>query len=608
MPTVRSMPVIRVLPDRVANQIAAGEVIERPVAVVKELVENSLDAGATRVNIEFRRGGKSAIRVEDNGHGMAPDSALLALERHATSKIRKAEDLQRVSTLGFRGEALPSIASVSRFTLRTRSAESDAGTEIVINGGRMVHCKDCGMPEGTSIDVAHLFNSVPARRKFLKTENTEAAHIVHLSKLYAVANPDISFTLVEDGRTVFRSPVCPGLKDRISEIFGRQIAAQLIDVEAVEDELSIQGLLGRPGSGRSTRHELVTYVNRRPVDSRTLNFAIIEAFHTYIPKGRYPLAFVFIDIDPARVDVNVHPAKREVRFHEEARIRQFVIRSVLEHLREFTESVGANLGGTATTKPTLAPQTGAVTGAPGQTAPIGMPGGKAESWNGPIAPKPADERNEAFTPVSAPGGAVPVRSTENIDKGALGWRCLGVAHSRYAVFQTKAGVIIMNRRGALERILFEKIRTELGDSHPATQKLLFPVPLELNALQSASLEENIEFFHQNGFEIEPFGRNFFRIESVPEWLDPASCERFLRDLLSIVRERGLNPEHRDLLHGEIARLAVSMRSREDVSSEGSEMEALAERLFVCSNPLNDPAGRPTLFEISLADLERRFGR
>ena len=220
------MPEIRILPDRVANQIAAGEVIERPAAVVKELVENALDAGATRIEVEFRHGGRSLMRIEDNGHGMTRDNALLALERHATSKIADAADLDRLISFGFRGEALPSIASVSRFTLQTRAAGAEVGTEIVVNGGRVVHVRDCGRPVGTRIEVAHLFNSVPARRKFLKRDETEAAHIVAGVRLYALAFPQVAFVLIEDGRVIFRSPECPGLVDRIGEIFGRQIASE----------------------------------------------------------------------------------------------------------------------------------------------------------------------------------------------------------------------------------------------------------------------------------------------------------------------------------------------------------------------------------------------
>ena len=330
------MPRIRILPDRVANQIAAGEVVERPAAVVKELVENSLDAGATRIEVEFRHGGKSHIRVEDNGAGLAPDEALLALERHATSKIREAADLQAVRTFGFRGEALPSIASVSRFTLISRPADAAAGTEILVNGGKMAHQRACGCPAGTRIEVAHLFNAVPARRKFLKTDDTEAAHITRLVRLYAIAHPAVAFSLLEDGRLIFRSPACADLRERVAEIWGRRLAEELVEFPEAGDAahgLRLSGLLGRPGLGRPTRDGLITLVNRRPVDSRTLSYALLEAYHTHVPKGRYPPAILFLEIDPAAVDVNVHPAKREVRFRDEGRVRQFVLGAILARLR-----------------------------------------------------------------------------------------------------------------------------------------------------------------------------------------------------------------------------------------------------------------------------------
>src|SRR3954471_5969924 len=244
------MAKVRILSDRVANQIAAGEVIERPAAGVKELVENALDAGATRIEVEFRHGGRSLMRVEDNGSGMSRDDALLSLERHATSKIVEAADLDRLTSYGFRGEALPSIASVSRFQLQTREATADVGTEIVINGGKLIHVRECGRPVGTRIEVTHLFNSVPARRKFLKTDQTEAAHIVHCVRLYALACPATAFTLIEDGRVVFRSPECSTLGERIAEIFGRQIAEALVPIECAEQDFKLAGLVGRPGVGR----------------------------------------------------------------------------------------------------------------------------------------------------------------------------------------------------------------------------------------------------------------------------------------------------------------------------------------------------------------------
>ena len=345
------MSTIRILEPTVANQIAAGEVVERPAAVIKELLENSLDAGARRVTVDFSRGGKALMVVEDDGKGMTGDEALLSLERHATSKIRIAADLDRIATFGFRGEALPSIASVARFTMQTRPAAAPAGTEIAVNGGRLVHRRDHGMAPGTRIEVANLFHPVPARLKFLKSDETEAAHIVRLVRLYAIAHPEVGFLLREDGREVFRSPGDAPLLDRVREIWGRQVAEEVTLMPAFERPgMRLSGLLGKPGVSRGTRQDLVTVVNGRPVDSRTMAFALTESYHTLIPKGRYPLAFVFLEMDPAWVDVNVHPAKREVRFRDEAKVRNFIIESVLAVLRSRVDE-----GLPAETLPAVAP-------------------------------------------------------------------------------------------------------------------------------------------------------------------------------------------------------------------------------------------------------------
>ena len=329
-----SRPVIRILEDKVADQIAAGEVVERPAAAAKELLENALDAGARRVTLDFSRGGKALIVVEDDGMGMEPDQAELALRRHATSKIVAAADLDRIRTFGFRGEALPSIASVSRFTLRTRARGADVGVELLVNAGRLVHRREHGMAEGTRVEVANLFHPVPARLRFLKSDDTEAAHIIRLVRLYAVAHPEVGFLLREDGREIFRSPGNVPLADRVREIWGKSVADELLPLPPVEGRgLGLSGLIGKPGASRATRQDLVTVVNGRPVDSRALTYALVEAYHTLIPKGRYPLAFLFLEIDPAAVDVNVHPAKREIRFREEPKVRAFVMASVLAVLR-----------------------------------------------------------------------------------------------------------------------------------------------------------------------------------------------------------------------------------------------------------------------------------
>jgi len=612
------MPRIRILPDRVANQIAAGEVVERPAAVVKELVENSLDAGASRIEVEFRHGGKSYIRVEDNGVGLAPDEALLALERHATSKIREAADLSAVRTFGFRGEALPSIASVSRFTLISRPADAAAGTEILINGGKMLHQRACGCPAGTRIEVTHLFNSVPARRKFLKTDDTEAAHITRLMRLYAIAHPAVAFSLLEDGRLFFRSPACPDLRERVAEIWGRRLAEELVEFPDAADTangLRLHGLLGRPGQGRPTRDGLITLVNRRPVDSRTLSYAVLEAYHTHVPKGRYPPAILFLEIDPAAVDVNVHPTKREVRFRDEGRVRQFVLGAILARLRELTGGAEPGAGSAEPRRPeTFNVQRSTL------NAQVKIADGKLteikKSFTEPppsirgaeISPALNVERsalNVERSPISSPPPAPPpaLSTAQTAAQLKFTWRLLGRWRGNVYLFETPNGLVLFNARAAHERVWFEELQARFAAARAPSQRLLFPQPLEFEPLAAAALETHRAWLNQQGFALEEFGRNFYRLEGVPDWLDPARAESFLRDLAELARERGGSP----LRHDDIARLAATRALRLGDQPAEQEIRALAQRLLATKQPLTSPRGRPTFFELAAGDLHRRLG-
>ncbi len=610
------MPKVRILTDRVANQIAAGEVIERPAAVVKELVENAVDAGATRIEVEFRHGGRSLMRVEDNGGGMAREDALLALERHATSKIAEADDLNRLASFGFRGEALPSIASVSRFSLQTREAASDVGTEIVVNGGRFVHVRDCGRPVGTRIEVAQLFNSVPARRKFLKTDQTEAAHIVSGVRLYALAFPHVAFTLIEDGRVIFRSPEGADLAGRVGEIFGRQLAEGLVPLAAEEGGLRLTGLVGRPGQGRATRHEMITFVNRRPVDSRTLNYALIESYHESLPKGRYPLAFVFLEIDPAAIDVNVHPAKREVRFRSEPAVRGFVIRSVLQRLRELG-AISATVAPSLGASPAGAPPPLLSPAAPAAAAPSGTP------WRPPVATAALNSgghiqrsapavtaTSSSATAPSAPRPATPMATSPAASPPSSfsAWRYVGVAHGAYALFETTAGLVLLDRRAAHERIWFERLRAAFRAGAVPSQRLLLPVPIELDPVSTSLLLDRLEFFRAHGFEIAEFGRNFFRIEAVPTWMEPGDAESFVRDLLGALRDGRLQDRNLEAAREELARLAASRAIRLPERPTEDELRSLVSQLFACEAPLTSPAGLPTHIELSHGEISRRFHR
>ena len=600
------MSAIRILSDRVANQIAAGEVIERPAAVIKELVENSLDAGATRIEVEFRHGGRSYMRVEDNGKGMSKDDALLSLERHATSKIIETVDLDRLDTFGFRGEALPSIASVARFEMQTRPATVTSGTEVAVNGGKLLHVRECGLAPGTRITVTHLFNAVPARRKFLKSDATESAHIIQAVRLYALACPQTAFTLIEDGRVLFQSPVCLTLTERVAEIFGRQLAGDLLGVEATEEGMKLTGLIGRPGVSRTSRHEMITFVNRRPVDSRTLNYALIESYATSLAKGRYPVAVLFLDLDPASVDVNVHPAKREVRFRSEGQIRGFVIRAVLQKLRE--------TGHAAPVAPVIevVPPVAAVVTGQNQAARPEVALHLKTADSSVISPAPVQFSVPPFSVFRAPPSVIKPATVPPFvaprSASLAGWRFLGTAHGDYALFESPAGVVVVDRRAAHERVWFERLQAQFARDELASQRLLFAIPVELDAIGSALLLDRLDWLAKHGLEVGEFGRNFFRIEAVPAWLEPEVAEDFLRDVLGLIREGRLDEKNPRLAEEELARLAAQKAVRLPESTNEADALALVTRLFACTQPHTSPAGRPTHFELSRGELAKRFQR
>ena len=565
-----------------ANQIAAGEVVERPAAVIKELLENSLDAEARRVTVDFSRGGKAQMIVEDDGKGMTGDEALLSLERHATSKIQLASDLDRITTFGFRGEALPSIASVARFTMQTRPASAPSGTEISINGGKLVHRRDHGMAPGTRIEVSNLFHPVPARLKFLKSDETEAAHIVRLVRLYAIAHPEVGFLLREDGREIFRSPGNAPLLDRVREIWGRQVAEEVTIMPSfARPGMRLSGLLGKPGVSRGTRQDLVTVVNGRPVDSRTMAFALTESYHTLIPKGRYPLAFIFLEMDPAWVDVNVHPAKREVRFRDEAKVRNFLIESVLAVLRARADDglPAATIPSVSTSTPLTAPAV------PTLSSPVSASGTPA-----------------AYVPPSTvpaqPNHAPAVR---------LGWRLLSRLREERAVFETPTGLAILDIGATHQRVLYESILAQFTAQKPISQPMLVPLSIELEPLPAAVLKERLPLLASAGFDFEEYGRNFWRIQALPAWLEPEDALAFVRDLLAEMARREGDFGRPSLAYDALAKIAVIKARRKGDSLSDAELMELVQALFRTVQPGSCPRGRRTYVEWTDADLTRRFG-
>lgn len=585
------------LPDAVANQIAAGEVVERPVAVVKELVENALDAGARSVEIQFERGGKSLIRILDDGLGMSREDALLALERHATSKIRNVDDILRIGSFGFRGEALPSIASVSKFVLKTRTREDSSGTEIRVNGGKPPAVVDCGMSPGTEVIVNSLFHSVPARRKFMKTDRTESAHILQMCRLLAVAHPEVAFSLVEDGHEVFRTPACPDRMERVREIFGKRRVEDLIAIDAEQDGIRVEGLIGRPGIGRSTRSELITYVNNRPVDSRLLSYALIESYHRFLPRGRYPVAFLFLKVPSEEVDVNVHPTKREVRFRNEPRIRSAVMTQLTDLLTRHSRKA---LQQAERVEPVPSPADKAESDKP--TKPLPAPAVT------PPAARPFPEiKEKPFAPVdSAPAAASSPESA--LRGGASGsvWRYCGIFRRQVGLFESPDGLILLNARAARERVLFERIEASLAGESVPRQPLLIPAMLEMSPLDAGVLSDQTPFFDSMGFEIEPFGRHLFRLRSVPAWLRRENPERFVEELVNRIRERGIRPDAREPARALVARLAAVREARGFAPSGQGDWESLVRSLLACENPLLDARGRPAFVEMRHREIARKL--
>ena len=620
------MAQIRILSDNVANQIAAGEVVERPMSVIKELLENAIDAGATRIVIEFRNGGKSFMAIEDNGCGMSPDQALLALERHATSKIRETTDLDTIRSFGFRGEALPSIASVSRFVLRTRSAEAEAGAEILVEGGKYRHCREVGMPAGTRIEISGLFFNVPARLKFLKTENTEAAHITRCVRLYAVAHPEIAFTLWENGREIFRSPAGTDLRARVGAIWGRQLSEDLIPLcESEGFGMRVRGLVGKPGVSRTSRAEMVTIVNGRPVDNRTMAYSLVESFHTLIPRGRYPIAFLFLDIDPHAVDVNVHPAKREVRFRNESAVRNLIISAVLKTVGSSDEEpdsppvpaispgrfseISAPAGVSAETAPEKSPQFSpqAKTVAPSFPAAKNIVPAQQKTLSvnsvpvrvAPLRETPSPVSSASAKPAPALGvSAVPAWKT---------WRFIG-RFDGLALFQVEKNLLVLNPRLALERIWYERALERFRKAERRSQILLIPEPIEFEPVLSDALLQNMETLNEAGFCIEEFGRNFFRIIEVPDWLSlDADVKQCVRDLVDRIARLPAEFSRGNVAHETLAHIAAShaLQGREEIKGE-SDLRELLTALFASSQPNVSPNGQKIFFEISRAELNRRF--
>jgi len=578
---------VRLLSDTLASQVAAGEVIERPASVVKELVENSVDAQAHSIEVMIKRGGISLIRVTDDGTGMDRDDALLCLERHATSKIRTAADLATVGTLGFRGEALPSIASVARFRLTTREKEAVAGTEVLVSGGKLETVRDGGEAPGTQVEVRSLFYNLPARRKFLRSENTETRNIEHQLNLQAIGHPDIAFSLVRDERLIFQLPATKSLRDRIRDLMGSELLARLLEVErAAREKLRVSGFIGQAGVSRASRTQQFVFVNGRAIESPVIGAALKEGYHTALMKGQFPVTFLFVELDPAEVDVNVHPAKREVRFRDPAGVREAVVAAIRRTLEGDRSSWQEQFRAPAASD-----------------VPFVRP---PES----IAP-PSDETQSSFPVERNEPAVTDHRFAPNDDRPPLPqhqFRILGILNKLYVLMENAEGLVLVDQHAAHERILFEELRRRMEAKGVSSQRLLLPQVIELAPRDAEWIERNLTTLQKMGLGVEEFGRHTFKLESLPPFLSGVDPARLLQDVIDSLKSASNNSSPLRLGEEMIAKTVCRHAVKANDLLRQPEVEKLIRDLLECELPYCCPHGRPTMIQISLGELEKKFGR
>lgn len=633
------MSKILVMSETLASQVAAGEVVERPASVLKELVENSIDAGAKSIRVEIARGGTSLMKVTDDGCGMSRDDAVTAFHRHATSKLGSVEDLFHITHMGFRGEALPSIASVAHVRLATREASSDAGTEVRVIGGSMHGPVDTGCAPGTSIEVTHLFFNTPARRKFLKSVETEAGHIEHQLVLHALAFPGIRFTFVKDGQTVFDAPATADLRQRIAAFSGRSWAEKLIAIHPAEGPgLHVTGYLLPLSEARRNRKQQYVFLNKRPIDDRLIARAIRDGFGGF-PTGLHPALYLFIDMEPALVDVNVHPAKREVRFRRPADLAACVMNAVAatlaahartgestaaesqnvralktEYERDAEENPAADLCAAEPATVETPPQR-----RPVFTRPVLQPRQRDLDWTQGV-----DSAAKPGVPASSPASCEKHRQPERSHGHAAasparpqpetaaapslpqGFRHLGTLHDRYALFENADGLVLLSPRAARERILFERLLATRKRPVEA-QRLLAPVMIDMDVREFDLALKLLPSFEQAGFRIEPFGRRTLRVEAVPALIQPSDAEDFMRTLLEQFVSGEVNwRRQRNPFEPFAVQMARQSSRLEDSSTLLARAESLLAELFACEIPYCTPSGKPTLIPYAMSEFQRKF--
>ncbi len=627
------MSKIQLLTEQIYNKIAAGEVVERPASVLKELLENSLDAGALRIAVTIRKAGEQLISVVDDGEGMDPDDAILCFEAHATSKIKTEKDLYAISSFGFRGEAMPSIASVSKVTLRTRRRDTAEGFEVVINGGKMVSSAPFGCAPGTEVVVRDLFFNTPARRKFLRSQATEEKHISEMITNISLAHPEISFELTFDGRPFITSPAAKDLIPRIRELFGRDYADAMIPVSKSERGINVTGFIARRSFTRPTRLEQRVFVNGRPIESQAVYRGIREGCGPTLDKGRYQPCILFLSLNPALVDVNVHPAKREVRFSSDYEVTGAVRSAVGAALRA-AETAIIDLGNYNAAAPAGSPDAGSVSPAPFPEIPAvpfefhrepDFSGIDRVMANAFVDYTPSLLKPVLATAASLPGFATPqeerreelkldrdeapavAEQAPSVEEKAepLGLRLIGIFSDTYILAEKADGLILIDQHAAHERVLFERILK--GVDGNLSQRLLIPVTIDLSRSDMVFLSKNAEFVEKVGYEIELFGQNTIKLNAIPAALSQDNAGNTFKDMLSRAIDSGSSATSRtDLETVAMSACKAAVKANDKLTVE--EAVALLKQLTLCEQPFTCPHGRPTILNISTKEIERRFGR
>jgi len=590
------MTKIKILPEILSNKIAAGEVVERPASVVKELVENALDAGGSRISIEIEKGGRSLIRVSDNGKGMSRDDALLAPERYATSKISKDEDLFAISTLGFRGEALPSIAAVSRFALVTKDATSAAGTEIIIEGGTIKRVSDVGAPLGTMVSVGQLFFNTPARRKFLKTVNTEMGHIADNVAGFALGRPEVQFRLIHNRKELKSWPAAANQVDRVVDVLGRDMKNELYKVEFDDDAVAVAGWASSPRITRSTSRGIYIYVNGRFVRDRIIRHALVEGYSGRLMKGKFPVAVLFIKVPYDQVDVNVHPTKHEVRFAQQKRVHDAVAGAVAGTLRfgDRSEWITKKSPDRQPTleQPRIEEQVSVYS--------------RAEA--GALRPKSAALEDRGLLRLREEEDGAAEQAPLWKEKRFSDLRVIGQIHNTYILCESTAGLILIDQHAAHERILFEQLKSRSEASKAASQKLILPETIELGYREAQILSQLIPDLNQMGLEIEPFGGNTFVVKAVPAQLANRELKPLVIEVVEKMAEIGFAPGLEKALDECLILMACHGAIRANQKLSDRQTKGLLDQLDQCDNPSYCPHGRPIWIRWSLKSLEKSFKR